>query len=119
MTHDDRLYFEGLLRSMLRDIGLNSEATVQELAATNERAADSLDSAADEEWRSMACRLRSREHKMVRKIREALARIEDGSFGICEECGEPIATARLKARPVTTYCVACKSKLERDEALKN
>ncbi|MCJ7496018.1 MAG: TraR/DksA C4-type zinc finger protein, partial [Deltaproteobacteria bacterium] len=49
------------------------------------------------------------------KIKEALARIEDGTFGICEECGEEISEERLKARPVTTLCIGCKTKAEAEE----
>jgi DnaK suppressor protein len=63
-------------------------------------------------------RLRDRDRKLVKKIREALSRIEDGTFGICEMCGEEIAIARLKARPVTTLCIECKSRQEEEERLR-
>ncbi|MFQ5457069.1 MAG: TraR/DksA family transcriptional regulator [Myxococcota bacterium] len=56
--------------------------------------------------------LRERERHLMSKIDEALARIEDGSFGVCEECGEAIGIARLQVRPVTTLCIKCKEEQE-------
>jgi DnaK suppressor protein len=60
-------------------------------------------------------RIRDRERKLILKIREALQRIEDGNFGICELCGDDIGIDRLKARPVTTLCIECKRKQEAGE----
>jgi DnaK suppressor protein len=57
-------------------------------------------------------RIRDREAKLIKKIRAALERIEGDRFGICESCGEDISIERLKARPVTTQCIDCKSKEE-------
>jgi DnaK suppressor protein len=57
-------------------------------------------------------RIRDREAKLIKKIREALERIENDTYGICESCGEDISIKRLKARPVTTQCIDCKSKEE-------
>ncbi|MDE7065060.1 MAG: TraR/DksA C4-type zinc finger protein, partial [Desulfovibrionaceae bacterium] len=57
--------------------------------------------------------------RLIRKIQAALQRIEDGSYGLCEECGEEIGVARLKARPVTRLCINCKSKQEEDEHLRS
>jgi DnaK suppressor protein len=60
-------------------------------------------------------RIRDRERKLIFKIQEALTRIDEGTFGICEECGEEIGIERLKARPVTTLCIECKSSQEVEE----
>jgi DnaK suppressor protein len=60
-------------------------------------------------------RIRDRENKLIKKIRNALNRIENGTFGVCEECGENISIKRLKARPVTTQCIDCKTKEEASE----
>ncbi|MBD5642010.1 MAG: RNA polymerase-binding protein DksA, partial [Desulfovibrio sp.] len=60
-------------------------------------------------------RLRDRERRLIRKIQGALQRIEDGTYGVCEECGEDISLARLKARPVTRLCIHCKARQEEDE----
>jgi DnaK suppressor protein len=57
-------------------------------------------------------RMRDRERKLIFKIQEALQRLENGEYGVCEECGEDIAIDRLKARPVTTLCIDCKSSQE-------
>lgn len=65
--------------------------------------------------RNLTLRIRDRERKLLTKIDEALGRIEDGSYGICEECGGQIGVGRLKARPVTTLCIECKSQQEADE----
>jgi DnaK suppressor protein len=57
-------------------------------------------------------RIRDRESKLIRKIKSALERIENGTFGVCETCGGEISIKRLKARPVTSQCIECKSKEE-------
>lgn len=79
--------------------------------------ADPLDRATLESNRNFTLRLRDRERVLVRKIQEALQRIETGSFGICEECGEAIDKERLLARPVTTLCIDCKEEQERVEKM--
>ena len=58
-----------------------------------------------------------RERKLITKIQDALKRMDDGEYGICEECGEDISLARLKARPVTTLCVSCKARQEEGEKI--
>ena len=67
--------------------------------------------------RNLMLRIRDRERKLISKIDEALARIADGTFGLCEECDEPIAVERLKARPVTTLCIECKAAQEERERM--
>ncbi len=79
---------------------------------------DPTDRATLETDRNFLLRIRDRERKLILKIKEALARIEDGTFGICEECGEEISEERLKARPVTTLCIACKTRAEEEEKKK-
>jgi DnaK suppressor protein len=63
----------------------------------------------------MEFRIRDRERRLIVKIREALERIEKGTYGICGECGEKIPAQRLMARPVTTICIDCKTLQEEDE----
>ena len=79
---------------------------------------DPTDRASMEADRNFTLRIRDRERKLITKIQEALARLEEGTFGICEECGEDISLERLEARPVTTLCIACKKKQENDEKLR-
>ena len=73
------------------------------------------DQASAETDRSFMLRLRGREQRLLKKIEEAIDRIEAGSFGICEVCGEPIDLNRLAARPVTTMCITCKTEQEEEE----
>ena len=80
--------------------------------------ADPADRATAESDRAFTLRLRDRERKLIKKIQKAIQRIDDGEFGQCQECGDEISVARLKARPVTTLCIACKSKQEQDEKVR-
>ncbi|MBU0986907.1 MAG: TraR/DksA C4-type zinc finger protein, partial [Proteobacteria bacterium] len=70
------------------------------------------DLASFESERGTMLRIRDRESKLIRKIQKALENLKYGDFGICEVCGEEIAIERLIARPVTTHCIKCKTKME-------
>ena len=76
---------------------------------------DEMDLASSEYLQSFTFRLRGREKVFLDKIEKALRKIEDGSFGTCEECGEDISVKRLEARPETTLCIRCKEDQERME----
>ena len=76
---------------------------------------DEIDLASSEYAQSMVFRLRDREKFLLKKIDRALLRIDDGTFGVCERCEEPISTKRLEARPVTTLCIRCKEEQEKKE----
>jgi DnaK suppressor protein len=76
---------------------------------------DEIDLASSEYTQSMVFRLRDREKFLLKKIDKALARIEEGSFGVCERCDEEISLKRLEARPVTTLCIRCKEEQEKKE----
>ncbi len=76
---------------------------------------DEIDSASLDATLAFVGRLREREQALLRKIDAALARIEQGSFGDCSVCGDPIAAQRLRARPVATLCIDCKSEQEAHE----
>lgn len=84
-------------------------------SAAAETIADPTDRASLESDRNFLLRMRDRERKLLGKIGEAFARIDDGSYGRCEECGGEIGIERLKARPVTTLCIECKSEQEARE----
>lgn len=79
---------------------------------------DMTDQAAAEADQNFTLRLREREQKLLKKIEEALERIAAGTFGICESCGEEISLKRLRARPVTTLCIDCKTREEAEEKLR-
>ncbi len=88
------------------------------LKPEKENYADLGDQASAESDRNLLLRLRGREQRLLKKIDEALKRIEDGTFGICESCGEKISIKRLEARPVTTLCIDCKTAQEEEEKLR-
>jgi len=85
------------------------------LAQETENLADVGDQATAVADQNFMLRLREREQRLLKKIDEAISRIRAGTFGICEECGDQIGYKRLKARPVTTLCINCKTKQEEDE----
>lgn len=118
MDAKDIEYFRDLLTRMLEEAGKKGEETIEDMTDAMEAYADPADRATAESDRSFTLRLRDRERKLVKKIKEALQRIEDGQFGVCDECGEDIGFARLKARPMTTMCIKCKSRQEEDETLR-
>ncbi len=112
MGPEDLAYFKELLTRQLNELLNTAEKTVGTLVQGGEWAADPLDQAAMETTRTYTLRIRDRESHLIKKIKEALVKIEDGTFGICEACGEEIALSRLKARPVTSYCIRCKTQME-------
>jgi DnaK suppressor protein len=85
------------------------------LVAEKQSFPDPTDQAAAELDNNTLLRLRGREQKLLKKIDEAISRIDEGSYGVCESCGNPIGFKRLKARPVTTLCIECKTQQEEDE----
>ncbi len=87
-------------------------ASVDELAQSG---GDSVDLAAQEITQLAIQKLGNREKKLLEKIALSLEKIESGEYGICERCGEDIAHGRLEARPVTQYCIDCKTELEQNE----
>jgi DnaK suppressor protein len=99
-----------------RDAILNEAGkTLSEMTDQNSNVPDPNDRATIESDRSFELRIRERERTLLGKIEEALERVEEGSFGICEECGEDIGMKRLEARPVTTLCIDCKTLQETKE----
>jgi DnaK suppressor protein len=112
MEEQDLKYFRGILTQSLNDLLKKGDEAVSFLLESTVEASDPMDKATLEADRNFNLRMRDRENKLIHKIEQALLRIEDGTFGICEVCGEDIAINRLKARPVTTYCIACKNKME-------
>jgi DnaK suppressor protein len=106
---------EKLLHDWKHELLGEAVRTANGMGTHRETFADPTDRAGLEGDRNLLLRIRDRERKLIGKIDEALGRIDDGSYGTCEECGEPIGFARLKARPVTTLCIACKEEQEADE----
>ena len=109
--------FRKILQQQLDDLLREAGRTVSEMTDEKANFPDPTDRASLESDRNFELRIRDRERKLIMKIREALERIEDGEFGICESCEEEISEARLKARPVTTLCIDCKTEQERQEKI--
>ncbi len=110
--------FRRLLEDRKREILSEADRAVDSMNQPLEESfADPTDRATLESDRSMLLRIRDRERKLLSKIDDAFTRIDSGSYGQCEECGDEIGLARLKARPVTTLCITCKSAQEARERL--
>lgn len=112
MNKKDVKFFEELLQDRLQELLSHAGDTVSGMTEQKENFPDPTDRAALESDRNFMLRIRDREHKLIKKVKKALDRIESGTFGICEKCGEDISVKRLKARPVTTQCIDCKTKEE-------
>jgi DnaK suppressor protein len=112
MKQKDIDNFKKHLTARLDDLLNQAGDTVSGMTETKENFPDPTDRAALEADRNFMLRIRDREAKLIKKIRAALERIENDRYGVCESCGEDISIKRLKARPVTTQCIDCKSKEE-------
>jgi len=112
MNKKDKAYFKKYLNDRLEELLSQADNTVSGMTESKENFPDPTDRAALEADRNFMLRIRDREAKLIKKIKEALERIENDTYGICETCGEDISLKRLKARPVTTQCIKCKSKEE-------
>ena len=110
-----RNYFKQKLLDWKNELLKESSQTLNNLQSDNEAKADITDRASEEIDRSFELRTRDRERKLINKINAALQRIEDGSYGYCEETGEPIGLKRLEARPVATLSIEAQEIHEKAE----
>jgi DnaK suppressor protein len=108
-------FFRALLLTRINELLNGAERTVAEMTDEQENFPDPNDRASLESDRNFELRIRDRERKLIAKMQEALKRIDDGTFGLCDSCGGPISEKRLQARPVTTLCIDCKTKEEKME----
>jgi len=108
-------YFKKKLLDWKEEILRESRETVGHLQKETENHPDLADRASSETDRSLELRTRDRQRKLISKIEEALRRVEDGSYGYCEETGEPIGLARLDARPIATLSLEAQERHERRE----
>lgn len=109
--------FKTLLEQQLDELVREADKTANDMADEKTNFPDPTDRASLESDRNFELRIRDRERRLIGKIREALERLEEGTFGLCESCEEDIGVARLKARPVTTMCIDCKTEQERQEKI--
>ena len=110
--------YKALLTQKINELLSEAGKTVSEMTNGKENYPDPNDRASLESDRNFELRIRDRERKLIMKMQEAIKRIDDGVFGICEVCSGPISEKRLMARPVTTLCIDCKTKQEKMEKLK-
>ncbi|MEJ2626511.1 MAG: RNA polymerase-binding protein DksA [Pseudolabrys sp.] len=115
MNERQREYFRAKLLAWREDILKESKETLQHLQEENQNHPDIADRASSETDRAIELRARDRQRKLIAKIDEALTRIEDGTYGYCEETGEPISLRRLEARPIATLSVEAQERHERRE----
>jgi DnaK suppressor protein len=118
MEEEQLIQFKLSLEERLRELLGEAEKTVSGMSDALDTFPDPTDRATLETDRNFILRIRDRERKLIGKIKEALERIENGTYGYCEACGEPIGEKRLLARPVTTLCIKCKEKQEQEERLR-
>lgn len=116
MNKKDQKKFKDILEQRREEIVQQAKATKEKgISFDPDDLPDEVDLASSESDQSMSLRLRDRERILLKKIEKALKKIEDGEYGICEQCEEEIGTKRLEARPVTDLCIQCKEEEEKLE----
>src|SRR5919202_2492964 len=115
MNERQREYFRRKLNSWKGEILREAQETLVALQNESENHPDLADRASSETDRAIELRARDRQRKLIAKIEDAIARIDDGTYGYCEETGEPISIRRLEARPIATLSVEAQERHERRE----
>jgi DnaK suppressor protein len=115
MNPRQREYFRKKLETWKEDILRESRETLENLQEESQNHPDMADRASSESDRALELRTRDRQRKLISKIDAALKRIEDGTYGLCEETGDPIGIARLDARPIATLSLEAQEMHERRE----
>jgi len=115
MNERQREYFRNKLLAWKEEILKEAKETLVTLQSESENHPDIADRASSETDRAIELRARDRQRKLISKIDSALSRIEDGSYGFCEETGEPISLKRLEARPIATLSLEAQERHERNE----
>jgi DnaK suppressor protein len=115
MSERQREYFRAKLLDWRDDILKEAKETLQHLQDENQNHPDIADRASSETDRAIELRARDRQRKLISKIDAALQRIEDGTYGFCEETGDPISIKRLEARPIATLSIEAQERHERRE----
>ena len=117
MNDRQKEYFRARLLAWRDDILREAKETLLHLQEENQNHPDIADRASSETDRAIELRARDRQRKLISKIDEALARIDEGTYGYCEETGEPISLRRLEARPIATLSVEAQERHERRERI--
>jgi DnaK suppressor protein len=115
MNERQRAYFRRKLLAWREEILRSTKETLQHLQDESAQHADIADRASTETERALELRARDRQRKLIAKIDAALGRLDEGTYGYCEETGEPISLKRLDARPIATLSVEAQERHERRE----
>ena len=115
MNERQREYFRGKLLAWKEEILKEAKETLVTLQSESENHPDIADRASSETDRAIELRARDRQRKLISKIESAVARIDDGTYGFCEDTGEPISLKRLEARPIATLSLEAQERHERNE----
>ena len=118
LSKDKQKFFKEFLTDRLSELLSEANKTLSIMTDQRDKFPDPTDRASMESDRNFELRIRDRERRLIGKIKDALDRLELGTYGICEICGEEISMERLKARPVTTLCIDCKKMQENNEKIK-
>lgn len=119
LNEKKKTYFTNLLKKQLNELlQKEKDIPVSSVVSVSGQAPDFTDQATFESDMDFNLHMKERDNKLIFKIKEALERIENGTYGICEVCGEKITESRLKVRPVTTVCITCKQNQEIQEKLR-
>ena len=117
MKKKDLNYLKKILIQQLLDLLGRSDCSLNGLEETDDNLSDLLDRASQISEREFSHHLCSREKLYMRRVERSLQDIEDGVYGLCDQCEEEISFERLKARPTARYCIGCKTRLEKMEKL--
>ena len=113
MTNKEKEELKQILEGQLQELISKTGSMVAGLVTSSSiEASEMIEQSALDYFRSLSLRIVDRESKLIRKIQQALDRMEYGDYGICDKCGEDISVARLRARPVTALCISCKTRQE-------
>lgn len=118
LTKQQKEYFRRLLNCQLEALMAEVDSSVSMMTESSDPSYDFIDQATIESGIDLNLHMKERHHKMLLKIKDALDRLSEGSYGICEACGEAISHKRLEARPVAALCISCKRKQEADEKMR-
>lgn len=118
LSKNKKEYFKQLLYERLDSLLKETDTPISDLMGPKDESLDFADRASAASNTDFALHIKERENKLILKIEEAIERLKDGTFGICDECGEEISEGRLRARPITTMCIKCKSEEELKEKLR-
>lgn len=116
MRKDTLKKFKKIFEAQRNGVLFNNRVVREDFSVNSDDRYDEIDQATTDIEQAMRMRLCNREVLYIKKVDEALRRIEEGTFGLCDECGEDIELRRLEARPTATLCVGCKEEQERKES---